>query len=142
MRLSRHFIASGIAIGDSRMLGDRIAQYGLLIDLLLCRVCLADQQVRNSGRKARVGKGAMVDIRRAMERRLCTFFWRPSPAHHTQMIQRTVHIHLTLFRVHPYDAGGDGASRLSVGTLSATLKRGGTRDATTTDYFDCRASTL
>ena len=89
MRRSRHFIASGIAIGDSRILGDRIPQYGLLIDLLLCRVCLADQQVRNSGRKARVGKGAM-------ERRLCTFFWRPSLEHHTQMIQRTVHIHLTL----------------------------------------------
>ena len=38
----------------------------------------------------------MVDIRRAMERRLCTFFWRPSLEHHTQMIQWAVHIHLTL----------------------------------------------
>ena len=36
MRLSRHFIASGIAIGDSRILDDRIPQYGLLIDLALC----------------------------------------------------------------------------------------------------------
>ncbi|MCH2662893.1 hypothetical protein MK139_01015 [bacterium] len=121
---------------------DRIPQYGLLIDLLLCRVCLADQQVRNSGRKARVGKGAMVDIRRAMERRLCTFFWRPSPAHHTQMIQRTVQHPSDPVRVHPYDVRGDGASRLTVGTLSATLEGGGTQDATTTDYLDCRASTL
>jgi pyruvate/2-oxoglutarate dehydrogenase complex dihydrolipoamide dehydrogenase (E3) component len=53
---------------DTRRLSDRIPVYGLFIDPPLGRVGMTDTEVRASGRPALVGKRAMKDVKRAVEK--------------------------------------------------------------------------
>ncbi len=53
---------------DPRKVSDRITAYGLFIDPPLGRVGLTEKQVRDSGRKALIGKMMMSRIGRARER--------------------------------------------------------------------------
>ena len=54
--------------GDPRKVSDRITAYGLYIDPPLGRVGMTEREVRQSGRKALIGKMMMTRIGRARER--------------------------------------------------------------------------
>jgi pyruvate/2-oxoglutarate dehydrogenase complex dihydrolipoamide dehydrogenase (E3) component len=53
---------------DTRRLSDRIPVYGLFVDPPLGRVGLTEGEVRATGRPALVGKRAMKDVKRAVEK--------------------------------------------------------------------------
>ena len=61
-------VADQLLGSDTRRVSDRIPCYGLFIDPPLGRVGLTEQQVRQSGKKALVGKMMMSRIGRAKER--------------------------------------------------------------------------
>lgn len=61
-------IADNLFGNKTRRLSDRISCYGLFIDPPLARVGLSEQQVRDTGKKALVGKMMMSRIGRAKER--------------------------------------------------------------------------
>jgi len=61
-------LAANLFDNDPRRVSDRILTYGLFIDPPLGRVGLTEQQVRESGRKALVGKMQMARVGRARER--------------------------------------------------------------------------
>ena len=61
-------LAANMFDDDPRRLSDRITNYGLFIDPPLGRVGMTEAQVRESGRKALVGKMMMARIGRARER--------------------------------------------------------------------------
>ncbi len=61
-------LAANLFDDDPRRVSDRIVTYGLFIDPPLGRVGLTEREVRESGRKALVGKMAMSRVGRARER--------------------------------------------------------------------------
>lgn len=61
-------VAANLLDGDPRKVSDRILCYGLFIDPPLGRVGMTEAQVRNSGRKALMGKRMMSRVARAWER--------------------------------------------------------------------------
>ena len=61
-------VAANLFDGDPRRVTDRITTYGLFIDPPLGRVGMTGREVRESGRKALIGKRAMKQIGRAKER--------------------------------------------------------------------------
>jgi pyruvate/2-oxoglutarate dehydrogenase complex dihydrolipoamide dehydrogenase (E3) component len=61
-------LAANMFDNDPRRVSDRITTYGLFIDPPLGRVGLTEAQVRESGRKALVGKMMMARVGRARER--------------------------------------------------------------------------
>ena len=61
-------LAANMFDNDPRRVSDRIATYGLFIDPPLGRVGMTETQVRESGRKALVGKMMMARVGRARER--------------------------------------------------------------------------
>ena len=61
-------LAANMFDNDPRRLSDRITNYGLFIDPPLGRVGMTEAQVRESGRKALVGKMMMARVGRARER--------------------------------------------------------------------------
>lgn len=61
-------VAANLFDNDPRKVSDRITAYGLFIDPPLGRVGLTEREVRQSGRKALVGKMMMTRIGRARER--------------------------------------------------------------------------
>ena len=61
-------VAANLFDDDPRRVSDRITVYGLFVDPPLGRVGMTEQQVRDSGRPALVGKRMMADIGRAKER--------------------------------------------------------------------------
>ena len=61
-------VAANLFDGDPRRVTDRITTYGLFIDPPLGRVGMTEREVRESGRKALIGKRAMSRISRARER--------------------------------------------------------------------------
>ena len=60
--------AANILDDDPRSVDDRITCYGLFIDPPLGRVGMTEQQVRDSGRNALIGKRMMARVGRARER--------------------------------------------------------------------------
>ncbi len=61
-------LAANMFDNDPRRVSDRIVNYGLFIDPPLGRVGMTEAQVRESGRKALVGKMLMARVGRARER--------------------------------------------------------------------------
>ncbi len=61
-------LAANMFDGDPRRVSDRILTYGLFIDPPLGRVGMTEREVRDSGRKALVGKMMMARVGRARER--------------------------------------------------------------------------
>ena len=61
-------VAANMFDGDPRRVTDRITTYGLFIDPPLGRVGMTEREVRESGRKALVGKMKMARVGRARER--------------------------------------------------------------------------
>ena len=61
-------LAANMFDNDPRRLSDRILTYGLFIDPPLGRVGMTEREVRESGRKALVGKMMMTRVGRARER--------------------------------------------------------------------------
>jgi len=61
-------VASNLLHDDPRKVSDRITCYGLFIDPPLGRVGMTERQVRESGRKALIGKRMMSRVGRARER--------------------------------------------------------------------------
>ena len=61
-------LAANMFDNDPRRVSDRITTYGLFIDPPLGRVGMTETQVRESGRKALVGKMMMAGVGRARER--------------------------------------------------------------------------
>jgi pyruvate/2-oxoglutarate dehydrogenase complex dihydrolipoamide dehydrogenase (E3) component len=61
-------LAANMFDNDPRRVSDRITTYGLFIDPPLGRVGMTESQVRNSGRKALIGKMPMARVGRAKER--------------------------------------------------------------------------
>lgn len=61
-------LAANMFDDDPRRVSDRITTYGLFIDPPLGRAGMTETQVRDSGRKALVGKMAMARVGRAKER--------------------------------------------------------------------------
>ena len=61
-------LAANMFDGDPRRVSDRILAYGLFIDPPLGRVGMTEREVRQSGRKALVGKMMMARVGRARER--------------------------------------------------------------------------
>ena len=61
-------LAANMFDDDPRRVSDRITAYGLFIDPPLGRAGMAEAEVRNSGRKALVGKMMMARVGRARER--------------------------------------------------------------------------
>ena len=61
-------IAANLLDNDPRRVSDRILCYGLYIDPPLGRVGMTEAQVRQSGRKALIGKRSMTQIGRAREK--------------------------------------------------------------------------
>lgn len=61
-------LAANMFDNESRKVSDRITTYGLFIDPPLGRVGMTEAQVRDSGRKALVGKMMMARVGRARER--------------------------------------------------------------------------
>ena len=61
-------LAANLFDDDPRRVSDRVLTYGLFIDPPLGRVGLTEREVRESGRKALVGKMAMSRVGRARER--------------------------------------------------------------------------
>jgi pyruvate/2-oxoglutarate dehydrogenase complex dihydrolipoamide dehydrogenase (E3) component len=53
---------------DTRRVSDRIPVYGLFVDPPLGRVGMTEDEVRATGRPALVGKRAMKDVKRAVEK--------------------------------------------------------------------------
>ncbi len=61
-------VAANLLDNDPRRISDRIPCYGLYIDPPLGRAGMTEQEVRDSGRKALIGKMAMERVGRARER--------------------------------------------------------------------------
>ncbi len=61
-------LAANMFDGDPRRITDRITAYGLYIDPPLGRVGMTEREVRESGRKALIGKMMMARVGRARER--------------------------------------------------------------------------
>jgi pyruvate/2-oxoglutarate dehydrogenase complex dihydrolipoamide dehydrogenase (E3) component len=61
-------VAANLLEDDPRRISDRILCYGLYIDPPLGRVGMTEAQVRQSGRKALIGKRPMANIGRAIEK--------------------------------------------------------------------------
>jgi pyruvate/2-oxoglutarate dehydrogenase complex dihydrolipoamide dehydrogenase (E3) component len=61
-------VAANLLDNDQRRVSDRIPAYALYIDPPLGRAGMTEGEVRKSGRKALVGKRAMADIKRAVEK--------------------------------------------------------------------------
>ncbi|MGI9304202.1 MAG: FAD-containing oxidoreductase [Gammaproteobacteria bacterium] len=61
-------VAANLLDNDPRRVSDRFLCYGLFIDPPLGRVGMTEQQVRESGRRALVGKRLMTRVGRARER--------------------------------------------------------------------------
>lgn len=61
-------LAANLFGGERRRVSDRIVTYGLFIDPPLGRAGMTEREVRQSGRRALVGKMAMEDVGRAHER--------------------------------------------------------------------------
>ncbi len=61
-------VAANLLDDDPRRISDRIRCYGLYIDPPLGRVGLTEMEVRQSGRKALIGKRLMANIGRAVEK--------------------------------------------------------------------------
>jgi pyruvate/2-oxoglutarate dehydrogenase complex dihydrolipoamide dehydrogenase (E3) component len=61
-------VADNLLKGENRSVDDRITAYGLFIDPPLGRVGLSDAEIRNSGRRALVGKRMMTRVGRAVEK--------------------------------------------------------------------------
>jgi pyruvate/2-oxoglutarate dehydrogenase complex dihydrolipoamide dehydrogenase (E3) component len=61
-------VAANLLDNDSRRVSDRILCYGLFIDPPLGRAGMTERQVRESGRKALIGKRMMSRVGRARER--------------------------------------------------------------------------
>ena len=61
-------LAANMFDGDPRMISDRITAYGLFIDPPLGRAGMTEREVRESGRKALIGKMMMARVGRARER--------------------------------------------------------------------------
>jgi len=61
-------VAANLLNNDPRSVNDRITCYGLFTDPPLGRVGMTEQQVRESGRKALIGKRMMSRVGRARER--------------------------------------------------------------------------
>ncbi len=61
-------LAANMFDGDPRRVSDRILTYGLFVDPPLGRVGMTEREVRDSGRKALVGKMMMARVGRARER--------------------------------------------------------------------------
>ncbi len=61
-------VAANLLDNDRRRLSDRIAAYALFIDPPLGRVGMTEHEVRESGRKALIGKRPMTRVGRAVER--------------------------------------------------------------------------
>ena len=59
-------VAANLLDNDPRRVSDRITTYALYIDPPLGRAGLTEADVRKSGRKALIGKRAMVDVKRAV----------------------------------------------------------------------------
>jgi pyruvate/2-oxoglutarate dehydrogenase complex dihydrolipoamide dehydrogenase (E3) component len=60
-------VAANLFDGDSRKVSDRILCYGLFIDPPLGRIGMTEKEVRESGRRALVGKRMMTRVGRARE---------------------------------------------------------------------------
>ncbi len=61
-------LAANMFDDDPRRVSDRITTYGLFIDPPLGRVGMTEREVRESGRKALIGKMMMARVGRARER--------------------------------------------------------------------------
>jgi pyruvate/2-oxoglutarate dehydrogenase complex dihydrolipoamide dehydrogenase (E3) component len=61
-------VAANLLDNDPRRVSDRILTYGLFIDPPLGRAGMTEAQVRQSGRKALIGKRPMSRVARAVER--------------------------------------------------------------------------
>lgn len=61
-------VADNLLNRDARRVTDRIVAYGLFIDPPLGRVGMTEAEIRQSGRKALVGKRAMTRVGRAVEK--------------------------------------------------------------------------
>ena len=61
-------VAANLFDNNPRSVADRITAYGLFIDPPLGRAGLTEREVRESGRKALIGKGPMTRVGRARER--------------------------------------------------------------------------
>lgn len=61
-------VAANLLDDDPRRISDRIPAYALFIDPPLGRVGQSEAQVRASGRRALVGKRAMANVKRAVEK--------------------------------------------------------------------------
>ncbi|MGI9534287.1 MAG: pyruvate/2-oxoglutarate dehydrogenase complex dihydrolipoamide dehydrogenase, partial [Thermodesulfobacteriota bacterium] len=61
-------VAANLLHNDPRKVSDRITCYGLFIDPPLGRVGMTEKEVRESGRKALIGKRIMSRVGRARER--------------------------------------------------------------------------
>jgi pyruvate/2-oxoglutarate dehydrogenase complex dihydrolipoamide dehydrogenase (E3) component len=61
-------VAANLLAGDPRRVSDRITAYALFIDPPLGRCGMTEREVRESGRKALIGKREMARVGRAVER--------------------------------------------------------------------------
>ena len=61
-------VVANLLENDARRVSDRIPVYGLFVDPPLGRVGMTEAEVRASGRPALVGKRAMKDVKRAVEK--------------------------------------------------------------------------
>ena len=61
-------IVANLLEGDTRRVSDRIPVYGLFVDPPLGRAGMTEAEVRATGRPALVGKRAMKDVKRAVEK--------------------------------------------------------------------------
>ncbi len=61
-------VAANLVDGDHRRVSDRIQTYALFVDPPLGRAGLTDAEVRQSGRRALVGKRPMTRVKRAVEK--------------------------------------------------------------------------
>src|SRR5215471_1261050 len=61
-------VTANLLDGEHRRVTDRLTTYGLFIDPALGRVGLTEREVRESGRKALIGKRAMTRVGRAIEK--------------------------------------------------------------------------
>jgi pyruvate/2-oxoglutarate dehydrogenase complex dihydrolipoamide dehydrogenase (E3) component len=61
-------VAANLLDGENRRVTDRLTTYGLFIDPPLGRVGLSEREVRETGRKALIGKRAMTRVGRAVEK--------------------------------------------------------------------------
>ena len=61
-------VVANLLENDTRRVSDRIPVYGLFVDPPLGRVGMTEDEVRATGRPALVGKRAMKDVKRAVEK--------------------------------------------------------------------------